>query len=310
MNQVFFSETQIVQVSHITHDGWWIENTNEHVVKGTALGKDFTLNLYTPSSKDKIARYDRETNTWSNEIQNRTWDEYFNQYGQSFIIGEPDGDFPDWAIVEGPPEFDAQTQTVLHKDEQWHIYDILIGQSFYDEYGNEFKVSDYNFELPEKCTFIVPPEPLSEQHSPKLTNGQWQQFLDHRGEVAYAIDRDNGESYVIDELGELPATHTLMAPDLYDSWVNGQWQYDIERHRPLKAAEEKQWRDAKLHKILSRIDQYEKDQSYPTELRTSPIRTKEDYLKLLEVRKSLSDYPDRSDFPFGDRPDLSMLDYL
>ncbi|MGL4221057.1 MAG: hypothetical protein ACRCSS_10580, partial [Shewanella sp.] len=257
MNQVFFSENQTVKVSRITSDGWWVENTTEHVVKGTALGKDFTLNIYTPSSKDKIARYDRKTDTWADEIQNRTWDEYFNQYGQRFIIGEPDGDFPDWAIVEMPPEHDTQTHTVLYKDEQWHVHDILIGHSFYDEYGYEFKVSDYNFELPEKHTFIAPPEPLSEQYSPKLIDGQWQQLIDHRGKMAYAINRDDG-SYVIEELGELPATHTLIEPDLYDSWVNGQWQYDIERHRPFKTSEEKQWRDTELKRVLDRIDQYEK----------------------------------------------------
>ncbi|WP_170921615.1 hypothetical protein [Vibrio paracholerae] len=301
----FFTQSQTVHVSRITSDGWWIENTTEHVSKGTALGNDFTQMLYTPSRDGMIARYDRATGTWSDEIEDMTWKTYFDPYGNSFVIGEPDGQFPENAITQSPPEYDADSQTVLFKDGHWQVYPILLGRSFYDEYGNEFKVSDYNFELPENHTFIPPPEPLSVQHAAKLINGEWQQFLDHRGEMAYATDRDNGENYRIEELGELPATHTLTEPELYDSWSDGQWQYDIERHRPFKVAEEKQWRDGELTKVLDRIDQYEKDQSYPAELRTSPIKTEADYLKLLQDRKTLSDYPESDGFPFGQRPTLS-----
>ncbi|MFN3019207.1 hypothetical protein ACK1CN_25020 [Vibrio coralliilyticus] len=68
-----------------------------------------------------------------------------------------------------------------------------------------------------------------------------------------------------------------------------------------------QWRDAELTKVLNRIDQYEKDQNYPEELRTSPIKSNEDFLKLLEDRKMLSDYPNNESFPFGERPQLSGL---
>ncbi|EPA0454375.1 hypothetical protein ACQZMW_002351 [Vibrio fluvialis] len=303
----FFAQSQTVHVSRITSDGWWIENTTEHVSKGTALGNDFTQTLYTPSRGGMIARYDRATGTWSNEIEDMTWETYFDPHGNPFVIGEPDGQFPENAITQSPPEYDADSQTVLFKDGHWQVYPILLGQSFYDGYGNEFKVSDYNFELPENHTFIPPPEPQSAQHAPKLVNGEWQQCLDYRGEMAYATDRDNGENYRIEELGELPATHTLTEPELYDSWSDGQWQYDIERHRPFKAAEEKQWRDGELTRVLDRIDQYEKDQSYPPELRTSPIKTEADYLKLLQDRKTLSDYPESDGFPFGQRPTLSGL---
>ncbi|HDM8041179.1 TPA: hypothetical protein P0E05_004309 [Vibrio fluvialis] len=271
------------------------------------MGNDFTQTLYTPSRDGMIARYDRATGTWSDEIEDMTWKTYFDPHGNPFVIGEPDGQFPEDAITQSPPEYDADSQTVLFKDGHWQVYPILLGQSFYDEYGNEFKVSDYNFELPENHTFIPPPEPQSAQHAPKLVNGEWQQFLDYRGEIAYATDRDNGENYRIEELGELPVTHTLTEPELYDSWSDGQWQYDIERHRPFKAAEEKQWRDGELTRVLDRIDQYEKDQSYPTELRTSPIKTEADYLKLLQDRKTLSDYPESDGFPYGLRPLLSGM---
>lgn len=307
MKKVFFNKTQNVRVSRITTDGWWLENTTEHVVKGTTLGKDFTVNIYTPSKDSMIARYDRETDTWSEEIINRTYDEYFSQYGQKFIIGEPDGDYPEFAIVETPPEYNPETQTVLYKDEQWKVYDILLEKPFFDEYGNEFLVSDYNFELPENHTFIAPPKLRSDKYAVKLIDGQWQQLLDYRGEVAYVKDRDNGENYPIEELGELPDTHILIEPESFDSWIDDSWQYDIERHRPFKVGEEKQWRNSELAKTLDRIDQYEKDQSYPVELRTSPIKTEADYIKLLQDRKILSDYPESSDFPFGQRPVISGL---
>lgn len=307
MNQVFFSESQNVQVSRITADGWWLENTTEHVVKGTALGKDFTVNIYTPSKEGMIARYDRNTDTWSNEIKDRTFDEYFSEHGQKFVIGEPDGNFPDGAITEAPPEHNQETQTVLYKDDQWIVYDILVGKPFYDEYGNEFLVSDYNFVLPENHTFNAPPEVRSDKYAVKLVDEQWQQLLDYRGEMAYAKSRDKDADYQIEKLGELPDTHTLVKPSPFDSWIDNGWKYDIERHRPFKISEEKQWRDDMLVKVLNRIDQYEKDKNYPQELRTSPIQTESDFLKLVEERKILSDYPSNNDFPFGLRPVLSSL---
>ncbi|MGF1745238.1 XkdW family protein [Vibrio minamisatsumaniensis] len=74
-----------------------------------------------------------------------------------------------------------------------------------------------------------------------------------------------------------------------------------------KQLEERAWRDSMLDKVLSRIDQYEKDQGYPEELRTSPIKSHDDFLRLLNDRKVLSDYPDSETFPFGERPILSGL---
>ncbi|HFG1873197.1 TPA: hypothetical protein ACGF19_002157 [Vibrio cholerae] len=305
--KTFFSTSQTIDVSRITQEGWWIENTTEYVAKGTALGDDFTQTLYRPSSDGMIARYDRELGVWSDEIEDMTWKEYFDKDGQQFFIGEPDGSYPENAIVKAPPKYNKETHTVLYKDGEWKVFDILIGQSFFDEYGNEFLISDYNFELPEKHTFTKPPELRLDSCAVKLVDGQWQQLLDYRGKIAYAKDRDNGTDYQIEELGELPETHTLSAPEPFDSWIDKGWKYDIERHRPFKVGEEKQWRNTELTKVLDRIDQYEKDQSYPVELRTSPIQSNEDYLRLLEDRKKLSDYPESSNFPFDERPSLSGL---
>lgn len=85
----------------------------------------------------------------------------------------------------------------------------------------------------------------------------------------------------------------------------------ITEQPPLSAEQaemiERLWRDTSLNKVLNRIDQYEKDQDYPVELRTSPIQSNDEFLKLLNDRKLLSDYPESIDFPFGERPILSGL---
>lgn len=311
MKPVFFDKTQVVQVSRFTQDGWWIRNESEHVAKGTALSPNCTLKLYEPSQEGMIARYDYETETWSDEIEDMTWKSFWNEVGQRFVIGEPDGDYSEWAIREEPPEYDKETHTVLHsKETGWKVYEIYLGRSFYDEWGNEFIVSDYNFELPEKHSWEEPPK-QEKGYAIKLVDEQWVQLVDHREQMAYSKDRDNDEfeDYQIEDLGELPVTHTLLAYEPYDSWVDDDtgWQYDQERHRPFKSEEEKAWRNGKLTSVINRIDQYEKDQSYPEELRTSPIKNEEQFLQLLHDRKVLSDYPDADGFPFAERPGLSGL---
>ncbi|USE02732.1 hypothetical protein JKJ11_24110 [Vibrio sp. SCSIO 43133] len=307
----FFTKSMTVNVSKITLDGWWLENTQEHVVKNTALGKEFTQNIYTPSQDSMIARYDRDTDTWSEEIKNMTFEQYWDKHGQPFIIGEPEGDYPEGAIKQAPPKFDVNTQTVLYSEETgWTVYEIQIGKAYYDEYGQELIIADYNFELPTNHTFEPPPLAV-EGYAVKWVNKQWRQIIDHREKLAFAKDRDNPDvdDYIIESIGEIPNTHTLLEPEKYDSWVNDNtsWQYDIERHRPFKIAEEKNWRAIELDKVINRIDQYEKDQNYPIELRTSPIASDADFLLLLEDRKILSDYPDSENFPFGERPTLSNL---
>ncbi|NAW59644.1 MULTISPECIES: hypothetical protein [unclassified Vibrio] len=306
----FFEHSQPVNVSRITPDGWWIENTVEHVSKGTALGSDFTQTVYTPSSAGMIAHYDRDKDVWSNEIEDMTWKAFWDEHGRRYVIGQPDGDYPEWAIQEHPPEYDPDTQTVLYKEDEWAVYEILIGQSYYNEWGMAFLVSDYNFELPDHHVFEAPPEP-NEGFAIKLVKGTWQEVPDHRGQYAYAKDRDNPElyDYLIETIGDVPDTHTLLAYQPYDSWMNDVdgWAYDPERHKPVRAAEELEWRDRELFKVLSRIDQYEKDQNYPEALRTSPIKTEEQFIQLLRDRKVLSDYPDSDGFPFSERPQLSGL---
>lgn len=139
-------------------------------------------------------------------------------------------------------------------------------------------------------------------------DGQWTAKQDYRGRVAYAKDRVDSVNFTVADFSDLPDSHTLDEPGEFDSWTEDTgWQYDIERERPVKTAEERHWRDGKLASVLSRIDQYEKDKNYPAELRASPIKSEDDFLKLLSDRKLLSDYPSTENFPFGTRPMLSNI---
>ncbi|MCJ8348311.1 hypothetical protein [Moritella sp.] len=92
--------------------------------------------------------------------------------------------------------------------------------------------------------------------------------------------------------------------------VLGEWHFDrtlVENNqKDYLFQTEIQWRDTELSKILNRVDQYEKDQNYPVELRTSPF-TAEQFNQLLQDRKLLCDYPSVDNFPFVERPKLSGL---
>lgn len=100
--------------------------------------------------------------------------------------------------------------------------------------------------------------------------------------------------------------------DKKEQWSEHTWddiQKDIAPPQPKKdeiIATEIIWRDSQLSVVLNRIDQYEKDQGYPVELRTSPL-TAEQYNKLLQDRKLLSDYPSVKNFPLVERPVLLEL---
>ncbi|GLT20537.1 hypothetical protein GCM10007938_43220 [Vibrio zhanjiangensis] len=309
--ETFFSDDRTVYVSQFSKDGWWLGNKSEFVSKGTALGTEFTLNIYQPSEDGMISKYDQQTGEWSKEIRNRSFDKYWDDRGTEYLIGTPDGEYPTWAIIESPPVFDADTQTVLHKKETgWELYDIMLGKKYYDEWGTELVVSDLYFELPPKHTFVRFPDEVKPDHCLKLVDGEWCQIPDHREKMAYVKDRDDSElaDYQVEELGEIPDTHTLIPYITHHSWdeETQNWLYDQERHRPIKSSEEVSWRNSELKKVIDRIDQHIKDQSAPEEYRTSPFTT-EEIRQLWLDRKMLSDYPQTDGFPFTSRPRLSLI---
>ncbi|HBV77647.1 MULTISPECIES: hypothetical protein [Vibrio] len=210
-----------LSVSKIHPEGWWLGNTQEHVAKGTALGVDYTENIYIPSSNEMIGKYDWETNTWS-EIKNKALDEFWTPNGQQCVIGTPNGDYPEWAVLEAPPEYDTQKQTVLYQDEKWSIYDIEIGKPYWDNEGNELIISDYNFTLPENHTYIKPPK-SKDGFAIRLVDDEWQAIEDFRDRIIYDC-ADATRSEVVQELGKIKAGFTLEEPKTqYDEWVNQKW---------------------------------------------------------------------------------------
>lgn len=221
MNE-FFKQSQSVEVSRLSNEGWWLENCTEHVVKGTALGADFTQLIYTPSSDGIIARFDREKNQWSDEIEDMTWKPFFDVYGREFVIGEPDGDYPEGAIKEAPPEYDNEKQTVLYENDTWKSYNIELGKSYWDSETNEFIISDFNFTLPERHTFIEPPE-KDKGFVVRLVDGQWQQIEDNRDKTIYNCE-DCTQSEIVEKLGSIKAGFTYNEPSTpYDEWIKDQW---------------------------------------------------------------------------------------
>ncbi|CAH0543072.1 hypothetical protein [Vibrio marisflavi] len=55
----FYTESQNVNVSRISREGWWLENGVEHVAANTALGADCTTTIYQPSKPGLIAKYQK-----------------------------------------------------------------------------------------------------------------------------------------------------------------------------------------------------------------------------------------------------------
>jgi hypothetical protein len=218
----FFKKSQSVEVSRLSSDGWWLENCTEHVVKGTALGSDFTQTIYTPSTDGMIARFNRGSEQWSDEIEDMTWKAFFDVYGREFVIGQPDGDYPENAIKEKPPEYNNEKQTVFYGDGVWAVFDIELGKSYWDSEANEFIISDYNFKLPEKHTFIEPPK-ANKGFAPRLVDSQWKQIEDHRDKTIYNCS-DCTQSEIVEKLGSIKQGFTHDEPStLYDEWINQAW---------------------------------------------------------------------------------------
>lgn len=303
----FVTESQHIEVSYIDDNGWWMGNGVEHVAVGTTLGSDCTSVVYHPSAVGKTARFQAESGTWSEEIEDMKSKIYYSETGDLFTIGSPDGTYPENAITAPPPDYDQRSQAVLYVDGKWKIYLNQVGTPYWDHEGHEYTITELYFDLPPECTLEPPPQ-SDDGCVVRFIDNQWQQVEDNRSQIAYAKDRasETDEDYQITALGTVPETHTLIAPGLFDVWDEGadSWVYDIEKERHYQTSVEKNWRDEQLRNVLDRIDQYEKDQNYEPHYRTSSLSDTE-YLGLLGYRKLLCDYPDSDGFPFGERPVLS-----
>lgn len=205
---VFQEKTTLVNVSRFSAEGFWLCNGKEHVVKGTSLGPDCTTNIYTPSKDGVTGKYNLGNDTWE-EIEDNSQIEFFDENGGRYKLGVPGKDFPDWAIHETPPNHDPAKETVLFKDAGWKVFDIQIGKPFWDKNGVKQLVAEFNFTLPDECTFESPPD-VEEGYAILLVEGKWQSLEDHRGKIAYK--KDGSGVFEIEELGELPDDVTLTEP--------------------------------------------------------------------------------------------------
>lgn len=215
----FQTQDVTLEVSRIDANGFWLGNSQEHVSKGTALGAEFTENVYTPTEEGLIGKYDAESDTWT-EIQNRALDEYWNDSGAAFVIGSPDGEFPEWAIQKAPPEYDADTQTVLYKDGVWYVYEIQLGRKYWNSEGVELIVSEYNFELPADHTWTEPPV-AEDGFVMRLVDDEWVPIADHRGQTIY--NTDTQESKQVETVGDIEEGWTIEAPLSCSVWDGSQW---------------------------------------------------------------------------------------
>jgi len=215
MSTAFQKENVVLAVSRFDGNSYWIGNSQEYVAKGTALGSEFTETLYTPSAEGMTGKYDADEDAWT-EIEDMSLATYYDIYGNKYYIGTPDGDYPDDAVTEEPPEFDSETQ-VIRFDEEWKIFDIKIGSSYYDSTGHEFIVSDLYFELPDAHTFDEPPE-ADNGYVIRLVDGEWSQIVDYRDQTVYS-KADCTLSEVVTEIGDIDDSYTLLEPaTIYDSW--------------------------------------------------------------------------------------------
>ncbi|WP_188009257.1 DUF4376 domain-containing protein [Grimontia hollisae] len=233
----------VVDVSHLSPDGWWLGNETQHVAKGTALGSDYTETLYIPSADGLTARFDRNSQTWSEEIEDRTATPYYSIEGREYHLATPDSSVHAGMVITPPPNYDPSTQTVLYDKDQWQIFDIKIGQAYWDQFGREYIVSDYYFELPDECTWEHPPA-TRENYAVRLVQGKWEEVEDHRGKEIFN-KAECLQVELVEGLGPIKDGWTLTAPPTpFHEYINGTWQPSTDRVKKAKREEINAWRVA------------------------------------------------------------------
>lgn len=139
----------------------------------------------------------------------------------------------------------------------------------------------------------------------QLRDGQWQPLKNYVGRMAYSVDRNESKNFVIDFYGELPVSHSLIEPKIFDSWVDGKWQHDAERERKHIIKVESDWQKATLAVVERALVSAESDMKVPKEFDSLRVYTEGEYHSLLIDRKNLFDYLKNPDFPNCDRPEIS-----
>lgn len=251
MKHSFQRKDVLLNVSRFDAEGWWTGNFNEHVVKGTALGNEFTETIYVPSKEGMIGRYDKENDVWT-EFKNNALLEFWDESGKGYVVGKPNGERPENAIIDPPPEYDKSKQTVLYRDGKWAVYPILLGKFYWDSDANPFTVSELNFELPSNCTWKKPPSPHSAHHAVRLDSGDWVQVENYIGKQVYS--KQDKSALTVTELGPVPNGYTLDEPTEVQRWLNGKWVTQLDLVVKKAHSLISLWRDAQELSPVSTVE--------------------------------------------------------
>lgn len=237
---VFQKEDVVLTVSQFDIRGFWLGNKQEHVSKGTALGPDFTTNIYTQSGSAMTGHYNAGSDTWT-EIKNRSLYKYWSEEGSESVIGKQDGEYPATAITLAPPAYDSDTQVIRHKDGAWSVYEIELGRTYYDSEGIAQIVTVYDFDLPLGNTWTVPPQ-AENGFVMRLVDDEWVAIEDHRKANIYNTDTQSAKK--VDRIGEIESGWTLVTPLAYSLWESGQWVQQLDLLRQAKRGDVNAWRNA------------------------------------------------------------------
>lgn len=200
---------KVVSVSYIK-SGFWDGNGQEHIAPGTGLAPGCTENIFIPKSDKMTAKYSAENDEWI-EVVNKSLVDFFDTSGNKYRLNAPDAEFPEWAIFDALPTVDAEKETVQFKNGAWVIHEILLGKKYWDSKANEHLITNFNFTLPEDCTFTPPPH-IKENQSLVLDSKEWVIKPDFRGTEYWD---ENGTKHTITEVGEeVPEGALLEAPIL------------------------------------------------------------------------------------------------
>jgi len=148
--------------------------------------------------------------------------QYWNAYGQGFVISSLADTIPDWAISIAPPVAEPGC-VLLFTEGKWQQVKDKTGQAYYEINGNKHIVPDAYFTLPDNCTFIAPPEPKP-TFVTQWNGSEWTYVKDLRGQRAYSTETK--ELSTVMDIGPLPDGYTLLVPGRFDVWNGNAWVKD------------------------------------------------------------------------------------
>lgn len=305
----YYTSDRLVNVSEFDAEGWWIKNGVYQAKKNFGLPKRMTDVIYTPSKKNKIAKFDLVTKKWSKEVRNKRLDSYYNFYGVSKKYQHPDSVLPDLHTAIKPPTYDPTTHHVWFNDKEskWIVYENKVGANFYDVKGNMYTCGELRFELPDNYSWDAKP---ADEHGfgHTIEKGKWVKKKDLIGHYAYPKDGSKGR-YLIMELGDKPYPDEYeLFPDRnqkpfhkYDDAAKA-WVYDKNLEKSVKEPLEKEWViDQLLRTSLElSMDLFKKHHNYEN---YKPLKA-EKVKKLIKYLNNLLSYEKDKSFPFGKRPTI------